>query len=137
MITTAEADALAAQGEYKKAASLYAQCSKPFEEVALVFVDQHETDALRLYLTQKLVNLGRTVSPTKIMLTFQALIQRTMISTWAIELFLDKLNSLEDSATNSSNSLVQQNLKFETETIRSEFQDFIMKHKVLHPLETN
>ena len=62
LITTAEADALAAQGEYKKAATLYARCSKPFEEVALVFVDQQESDALRLYLTQKLVNLGRTVS---------------------------------------------------------------------------
>ena len=131
MITTAEADALAAQGEYKKAASLYARCSKPFEKVALVFVDQNETDALRLYLTQKLVNLGRTVLPIRAPLILQALIQRTMISTWAIELFLDKLNSLEDSATNSNNFLVQENLKSETETIRSEFQDFITKHKVL------
>ena len=61
LITTAEADALAAQGEYKKAATLYARCSKPFEEVALVFVDQQESDALRLYLIQKLVSLGRTV----------------------------------------------------------------------------
>jgi hypothetical protein len=61
MITTAEAGALAAQGEFKSAASLYARCNKPFEEVALVFVDNNETDALRLYLTQKLVNLGRNV----------------------------------------------------------------------------
>jgi recombinational DNA repair protein RecR len=61
LITTAEADALTAQGEYKKAATLYARCNKPFEEVALAFVDQHETDALRSYLTQKLVNLGRNV----------------------------------------------------------------------------
>jgi len=68
LITTAEADVLAAQGEYKKAAALYARCSKPFEEVALVFVDQHETDALRSYLTQKLVNLGRNVSSYLILL---------------------------------------------------------------------
>ena len=122
---------MAAQAEYKNAASLYARCSKPFEEVALVFVDQHETDALRLYLTQKLVNLGRTVLPIRVLLISQALIQRTMISTWAVELFLDKLNSLEDSATNSDNFLAQQNLKSESETIRSEFQDFITKHKVL------
>jgi len=61
MITTAEAGALTAQGEFKLAASLYARCNKPFEEVALVFVDNNETDALRLYLTQKLVNLGRNV----------------------------------------------------------------------------
>src|SRR2546423_4192914 len=62
MITIAEADALAAQGEYKPAAALYARCNKPFEQVALIFVDNHETDALRLYLTQKLINLGRNVT---------------------------------------------------------------------------
>jgi hypothetical protein len=53
-----------------------------------------------------------------------------MISTWAIELFLDKLNSLEDSATNSNNSLVQQNLKDDLQTVQSEYQNFITKHKV-------
>jgi len=53
-----------------------------------------------------------------------------MISTWAIELFLDKLNSLEDSATNSNNSLVQQNLKDDLQTVQSEYQSFITKHKV-------
>lgn len=130
MITTAEADALAAQGDYKNAAALYARCSKPFEEVALVFVDQHEGDALRLYLTQKLVNLGRNVQPIMMHANLQALIQRTMISTWAIELFLDKLNTLEDSAANSTNSVVQRSIKSEIETVRAEFQDFITKHKV-------
>jgi hypothetical protein len=64
---------LATHGEYKKAASLYARCSKPFEEVALVFVDQNETDALRMYLTQKLVNLGRNVCPVSTVLTFRLL----------------------------------------------------------------
>jgi hypothetical protein len=53
-----------------------------------------------------------------------------MISTWAIELFLDKLNTLEDSATNSNNTIVQENMKSETEATRLEFQDFIKKHKV-------
>ena len=53
-----------------------------------------------------------------------------MISTWAIELFLDKLNSLEDSATNSNNTVTQQNLKSELESVRHEFQEFISKHKV-------
>jgi hypothetical protein len=60
----------------------------------------------------------------------QAAIQRTMISTWAIELFLDKLNTLEDSATNSNNTVAQESMKSETETVRLEFQDFIKKHKV-------
>jgi len=58
------------------------------------------------------------------------MIQRTMVSTWAIELFLDKLNSLEDATANSSNTIIQQNRKTETEAIRAEFQEFITKHKV-------
>lgn len=57
-----------------------------------------------------------------------------MISTWAIELFLDKLNTLEDSATNSNNPITQQNLKSELETVRLEFQEFISKHKVVRAL---
>ena len=61
------------------------------------------------------------------------MIQRTMISTWAIELFLDKLNSLEDATANTINSAAQNNILTETETIRLEFQNFIIKHKVLVP----
>jgi len=61
------------------------------------------------------------------------MIQRTMVSTWAIELFLDKLNSLEDATSNSSNVIIQQNRKTETEAIRAEFQKFITKHKVCCP----
>jgi len=76
---------------------------------------------LRLYLTQKLVNLGRS-----------AAIQRTMISTWAVELFLDKLNTLEDSAANSTNEIVQRNVLSDTENLRKEFQQFILRHKVIY-----
>jgi hypothetical protein len=54
-----------------------------------------------------------------------------MVSTWAIELFLNKLNSLEDATTNSSNSIIQENKKTETEAVCTEFQEFITKHKVI------
>ena len=54
-----------------------------------------------------------------------------MIATWATELYLDKLNSLEDSTTNSSNELLQEKIKSEIETTRQEFQEFINKHKVV------
>ena len=91
--------------------------------MALVFVEHQETDALRLYLTQKLANLGRS-----------AAIQRTMVSTWAVELFLDKLNSLEDSAANSANEVIQKNIQVDIENVRKEFQEFITKHKVRRPL---
>lgn len=54
-----------------------------------------------------------------------------MISIWAVELYLNKLNTLEDSATNSNDAIVQNNVKSEVETIRSEFQAFVTKHKVV------
>jgi hypothetical protein len=57
-----------------------------------------------------------------------------MISTWAIELFLDKLNTLEDSATNSSNAITQENIKTETEAVHKEFQNFIDRHKVSYSI---
>jgi hypothetical protein len=56
-----------------------------------------------------------------------------MVSTWAIELFLDKLNSLEDATANSSTAMIQENKKTEAEAVRTEFQDFIGKHKVMSP----
>jgi len=55
-----------------------------------------------------------------------------MISTWAVELFLDKLNTLEDSAANSTNEIVQQNVLSDTENLRKEFQQFILRHKVIY-----
>lgn len=54
-----------------------------------------------------------------------------MISIWAVELYLNKLNTLEDSATNSNDAIVQNNVKSEVEVIRSEFQAFVVKHKVV------
>ncbi|OAE21445.1 hypothetical protein AXG93_3506s1190 [Marchantia polymorpha subsp. ruderalis] len=54
-----------------------------FEEVALKFVTAGEQDALRTYLLRKLDHLGK-----------EDRAQITMISTWASELYLDKINRL-------------------------------------------
>jgi hypothetical protein len=54
-----------------------------------------------------------------------------MISTWAVELFLDKLNVLEDTAANSANDVIQRNVLTDMENIRKEFEEFITKHKVI------
>jgi len=66
LITIAEADVSCEQGEYKHAAELYARSSKPFEHVALTFMDHTEPDALRLYLTKKLDHLTRSVPSCEI-----------------------------------------------------------------------
>lgn len=76
-----------AEKNYKKAAQLLGASSKPFESVALGFMDAKEYDSLQLYLTTKLKSLSKT-----------AHLQRTMLASWIVELFMEKLNSLDDNA---------------------------------------
>jgi hypothetical protein len=57
-------------------------------------------------------------------------IQRTMVSTWVVELLLDKLNSLEDSLTSATDLRIKENLKSQLAAVKSEFQNFVLKHKV-------
>ena len=84
-VLAAEADAYFAAGRFIPSAQSYAQSSKPFEEVVLRFVDKGERDALRYYLVAKLERLKRT-----------DIIQRMMLATWLVEIFLSKMNELED-----------------------------------------
>ena len=53
-----------------------------------------------------------------------------MIATWTVELFLDKLNILEDSIANSGTEVILHNIQVEMDSIRKEFERFIIKHKV-------
>ncbi len=84
-VLAAEADSYFAAGRFIPSAQSYAQSSKPFEEVVLRFVDKGERDALRYYLMAKLERLKRT-----------DIIQRMMLATWLVEIFLSKMNELED-----------------------------------------
>lgn len=79
-----------AEKDYKKAAQLLGSSSKPFEGVTLSFMDAKEYGALQLYLTTKLKTLSKT-----------AQLQRTMLASWIIELYMEKLNSLDDHAAAS------------------------------------
>lgn len=76
--------------DYNKAAQLLGSSSKPFENVTLSFIDAKQYDALQLYLTTKLKTLSKT-----------AHLQRTMLASWIIELYMEKLNSLDDYAAAS------------------------------------
>jgi vacuolar protein sorting-associated protein 18 len=85
------------KGTYQKAALMYAQTDRSFEEIALKFVNiEHSTAALRAYLLHKLESLDAA-----------DMTQQVMICTWLTEIFLDRLNTLqadESSGLSSENA---------------------------------
>ncbi|KAK9468292.1 Pep3/Vps18/deep orange family-domain-containing protein [Lipomyces arxii] len=112
--TPVERDAVAvANGEfllenesYLEAANVLGKSSKPFESVAIQFMEKKRLDALRRYM---IVKLG-TYKPSSIM-------QRTMLASWIVELFMERLNSLEDSmATKESEKTTEPEVKDKAET---------------------
>ncbi|KAI5058038.1 hypothetical protein GOP47_0026208 [Adiantum capillus-veneris] len=89
-VYVAQAEISFAAGDYVTAAVFYAKTTivLTFEEITLKFVAVGELDALRTYLLRKLDNLGKEDRS-----------QITMVSTWAVELYLHKINSLVSSKT--------------------------------------
>jgi hypothetical protein len=57
-VAVAHGDYLVAHGKYVEAAAVYGRSSKGFEEVALIFLENGEQDALRTYLMAKLTTLA-------------------------------------------------------------------------------
>ncbi|KAH8895039.1 Pep3/Vps18/deep orange family protein [Thozetella sp. PMI_491] len=120
-VATSSGDYLISKGLYNEAAGVYGKSSKPFEEVALVFVDNAQPDALRKYLLAKL----GTYKKSQVM-------QRIMIASWLIEIFMAKLNSLDDTIVTGaelSETLNAAQTKEQLEAVRSEYQNFVNKHK--------
>ncbi|WAQ83477.1 hypothetical protein PtA15_3A848 [Puccinia triticina] len=118
-ILVSQADHYLQTGKHISAAQIYAQCSKPFEEVVLGFIDRGERDALRYYLISRLERLKR-----------QDLTQRMMLATWLTEIYLAKINELEDlvgadpsAADQTANIVVEQQL------IEDELQQFLRTYK--------
>ncbi|KAJ4358912.1 tethering complex subunit [Ascochyta clinopodiicola] len=120
-VATASGDYLVGKGQYLEAAAVYGRSTKPFEQVALTFIDQGEQDALRKYLLTKLSTLKKT-----------SLMQRTMVATWLIELYMAKLNILDDTITTKaelSESMNAAETQDHLSVIRKEYQDFASKYK--------
>ncbi|KAH8160962.1 hypothetical protein CIB48_g7283 [Xylaria polymorpha] len=120
-VATASGDYLAEKGLFIEAAGIYGKSSKPFEDVALSFIDHGQTDALRKYLLTKLTMYKKS-----------QVMQRMMIATWLVEVFMAKLNSLEDTiaveaeaAGDGHTAQSQQQL----DAVREEFHSFVEKHK--------
>jgi hypothetical protein len=116
-----QADAAFAAKEYFIAASFYAKMNYilSFEEISLKFISIGEQDALRTFLLRRLDNLTKDDK-----------MQITMISTWATELYLDKINRLllEDSTGTTTNSVAEPNSS-EYRSIVNEFRAFLSDSK--------
>ncbi|KAL0341501.1 UNVERIFIED_CONTAM: Vacuolar sorting protein 18 [Sesamum calycinum] len=101
--------------DFLRAASFYAKINfaLSFEEITLKFISIGEQDALRTFLLRKLDNFSKDDK-----------CQITMISTWATELYLDKINRLllEDDAGSD-------NVSSEYQSIITEFRAFLSDSK--------
>lgn len=120
-VATASGDYLVSKGSYLDAAGVYGKSSKPFEQVALIFVDHDQQDALRKYLLTKLTTYKKS-----------SIMQRIMIASWLVEIFMSKLNSLDDTIITKaelSETLNPAQTRDQLDTIRTEFQDFVKKYK--------
>lgn len=120
-IAVESGDDLIKKGKLYEAAGIYGKSSKPFEDVALTFIDQGDNDALRRYLLVKIGQMKKSST-----------MQRVMLASWLVELYMVKLNSLDDaiSATAENAEGITTEKKNEgLAQIRKEFADFVSKNK--------
>ncbi|KAI1944077.1 tethering complex subunit [Ophidiomyces ophidiicola] len=120
-VATASGDFLASKGQYLEAAQVWGKSSKAFEEVCLTFINKGETNALRKYLLTQMTTYKKSST-----------MQRTMIASWLIEVFISKLNALDDAVLTKAelaegSSVVD--TKEQLRTVKSEFQAFVTKYK--------
>ncbi|EED12998.1 vacuolar protein sorting protein DigA [Talaromyces stipitatus ATCC 10500] len=118
-IATASGDYLANKGKYLEASAVWGKSSKSFEEVCLTFINAGEHDALRKYLLTKLASYKKSY-----------VMQRTMIASWLIEVFMAKFNSLDDTIATKAELAEGTSTgesKAQLESIRAEFEDFVTK----------
>ncbi|CAI4219541.1 unnamed protein product [Parascedosporium putredinis] len=120
-VASAYADHLAEKGLYNEAAAMYGRSNKPFEHVALSLIDSDQPDALRKYLLTKLALSKRT-----------AVMQRMMIASWLVEVFMAKLNSLDDTIMTQAELAEDLNPAQSREllkAVRNEYQEFVNRYK--------
>ncbi|KAJ5099774.1 hypothetical protein N7532_006775 [Penicillium argentinense] len=120
-ILTASGDFLAGEGKFLEAAKVWGKSSKGFEEVCLTMVDNKEYDALRKYLLSQLSTYKNT-----------SIMQRIMVASWLVELFMSKLNSLDDNIATKAElteGVTTGEIEDQLGSVRSEFQDFVNNHK--------
>ncbi|KAF5384929.1 hypothetical protein D9615_001406 [Tricholomella constricta] len=117
-VLSAQADAYFNEGRFFQAAQCYAQCSTPFEKVALKFLDAGERDALRSYLISRLERTRKG-----------DLTQRMMLATWLVEFYLSKCNELDDLVASESVSHDVDNLQTERTILEDDLRQFFDTYK--------
>lgn len=120
-VTTASGDYLTAKERYMEAAGAYGKSSKPFEEVSLMFIEKKQKDALRRYLLTKLSTMKKSST-----------MQRIILTSWLTEIFMSKLNSLDDMVM-TKGELTEEDTPADVQdqlhTIRREYHEFIRKYR--------
>lgn len=117
-------DHLMSQGKFAEAAVILGKSTKAFEDVALAFIDKGEQDALRKYLLVKLSTLKKG-----------SIMQRMMLASWLLELYMAKLNQLDDTIstraelTTNGSGATSSDTERQLPVIRKEYQDFVTKNK--------
>lgn len=120
-VLTASGDAMAREGRFLEAAKVWGKSSKGFEEVCLTMVDNKEYDALRKYLLSQLSTYKKA-----------SVMQRIMVASWLVELFMSKLNSLDDNIATKAElteGATTGDIQDQLGSIRADFQEFVRKHK--------
>ncbi|CEP18639.1 hypothetical protein [Parasitella parasitica] len=114
------------QRRYMQSAEYFAKSTVSFEDVALKFTAKKERDALRFFLISRLERLGPNDRT-----------QKTLIATWLVQLYLSKMNQLEDVAASvsftSTGSTIACSSKFYTDqqqSIKDEFRSFLETYGV-------
>lgn len=125
----AQAEGALASKDYLRAASFYAKINYilSFEEITLKFISASEQDALRTFLLRKLDNLTKDDK-----------CQITMISTWATELYLDKINRLllDDDIASDGHSTEYQSIIKEFRAFLSDCKDVLDEVTTMKLLES-
>ena len=120
-VATASGDHLSRKGQYLEAAKVWGKSSKAFEDVCLNLIDHGQEDALRKYLLTKLTTYKKSY-----------IMQRVMIATWLVQIFMAKLNSLDDMVATKAELLEHidtRGAQEELQSTRREYQDFVTKHR--------
>lgn len=123
-VAIAHGDYLLTLGKYNDAAAVYGKSSKSFEEVTITFIEYGESDALRVYLLAKFQSLKKS-----------SVMQRAMVASWLVDIFMSRLNTLEDMLSTVSTSTREsatsmEDISADMWSLKEDYHAFVQKHKL-------
>jgi len=116
LVLRKQAEDLFDKKQFQQAASYFALTQISFEEVALKFLQVKDTEALKMFLLKKMVNLKPNDKT-----------QLTMLVTWLLELYLNELGRLRDEGKQEA----------DYDILQEEFRKFINQSRIKTCLEHN